>query len=60
MDDKPKTGAERQRDYHARMRAAGLTRLSVWVPKSRKADFKAKFKRLQRQWKREGSYNVGK
>lgn len=48
--------ANRQRQYHQRMREAGFSRLSVWVPTSRKDEFDAEIARLQRRWEKANLY----
>jgi hypothetical protein len=49
-------GAERQRRYHVRMRAAGLTRIGTWVPESRRLEFAKVIENLRKRWIAEGLY----
>lgn len=53
---KPKTGAERQRAYHEKMRDAGFQRLAVWVPAVDKEAFDRAVTRLQKKWDKDNLY----
>lgn len=50
------THAERQREYHRRKRAAGLVRLSAWIPKSARAEFWDAYDKLVEGWRRSGQW----
>jgi len=52
-EDGARSGADRQRDYHAAMRARGYTRVSTWVPDYDREAFNAAVRRLQKKWNRE-------
>lgn len=52
----PISGAVRQRRHHLRMRAAGLSRLGVWVPENRREEFHAIVRKLRAKWISEGVY----
>jgi hypothetical protein len=52
--DPKKAHAVAQREYYARMREAGMTRVSNWIPMSAKADFEDRLEKLRRQWRKEG------
>lgn len=56
MTEKPKSGAERQRAYHRRMRKWGFKRLAVWVPESRKEQFDEMVLDLQHEWEKAKLY----
>lgn len=50
----PEAHAQAQREYYKRMRDAGMTRVSNWIPEVAKDDFEDRLEKLRRQWRKEG------
>ncbi len=58
-EEAKRLASERQRRYHARMRAEGLTRMGFWVPEDRKDQVTAVMENLRRGWIADGVYPDG-
>lgn len=49
-----KARAQAQKEYYARMREAGMTRVSHWIPEVAKDDFEDRLEKLRALWRKEG------
>lgn len=54
-----KTHAQRQREYYQRMRDAGFSRVSVWVPEARRGQFNDIVDKLTEEWELDGLFPSG-
>lgn len=53
-DEAARAHAETQKAYYARMREAGMVRVSHWIPKEAKDDFEDRLEKLRQLWRKQG------